>query len=150
MRPRRTWLMYLAALASSGLFAFVWLVMLMRDINQIEGRRVFPVEQLVVVMLFGLAAHVFLTFDLVFVLVTVRPPPDVPTIRLIVMFTLAFALVLLECTLIVLTTRHVTRALGAQYHVRDAVITIVLNIWLLSFVIVQRRMNALIESRGVV
>jgi len=150
MRPRRTWLMYLAVLASSGLFAFVWLVILMRDINQIEGRRVFPVEQLAVVMVFGLAALVFLTFDLFFVLATVRPPPDVPTILLVVTFTLAFALVLLEYSLIVLATRHVTRALGAQYHVRDAVITIVLNIWFLSFVTVQRRLNALIGSRGLV
>ena len=150
MRPRRTWLMYLAVLASSGLFAFVWLVILMRDINQIEGRRVFPVEQLAVVMVFGLAALVFLTFDLFFVWATVRPPPDVPTILLVVTFTLAFALVLLEYSLIVLATRHVTRALGAQYHVRDAVITIVLNIWFLSFVTVQRRLNALIGSRGLV
>jgi hypothetical protein len=142
--------MYLAVLVSGGLFAFVWLVILMRDINQIEGRRVFPVEQLAVVMLLGLATHVFLTFDLVFVWATVRPPPDVPTIQLVVIFTLAFALVLLEYTLIVLTTRHVTRALGAQYHVRDAVITIVLNIWLLSLVIVQTRLNALIESRRLV
>jgi len=142
--------MYLAVLASSGLFAFVWLVILMRDINQIEGRRVFPVEQLAVVMVFGLAALVFLTFDLFFVLATVRPPPDVPTILLVVTFTLAFALVLLEYSLIVLATRHVTRALGAQYHVRDAVITIVLNIWFLSFVTVQRRLNALIGSRGLV
>ena len=150
MRPRRTWLMYLAVLASGGLFAFVWLVILMRDINEIEGRRVFPVEQLAVVLLLGLAAHVVLTFDFVFGLLTVRPPTAVPTIRLAVMFALAFTLVLLECSLIVLTTRHVTRALGAQYHVRDAVITIVLNIWLLSFVIAQRRFNALIESRGLV
>jgi len=142
--------MYLAVLASSGLFAFVWLVILMRDINQIEGRRVFPVEQLAVVMVFGLAVLVFLTFDLFFVLATVRPPPDVPTILLVVTFTLAFALVLLEYSLIVLATRHVTRALGAQYHVRDAVITIVLNIWFLSFVTVQRRLNALIGSRGLV
>jgi hypothetical protein len=150
MRPRRAWVIYLAVLASGGLFALVWLVILMRDINQIEGRRVFPVEQLAVVMLFGLAAHVFLTFDLVFGLLTVRPPPDVPTIRLAVMFTLAFALILMEYILIVLTTRHVTLALGAQYHVRDAVITIVLNIWWLSFVIVQRRLNALIETRSFV
>jgi hypothetical protein len=63
MRPRRTWLMYLAVRDSGGIFAFVWLVILMRDINQIEGRRICTVEQLVVVMLFGLAAHVFLTFD---------------------------------------------------------------------------------------
>jgi len=142
--------MYLTVLASGGLFAFVWLVILTRDINEIEGRRVFPVEQLAVVFLFGLAAHVFLTFDLVFGLLTVRSPQGVPTIRLVVMVTLAFALVLLEYTLIVLTTRHVTRVVGAQYHVRDAVITIVLNIWLLSFVIVQRRLSAFTKSRGLV
>jgi hypothetical protein len=102
--------MYLAVLASGGLFAIVWLVILMRDINEIEGRRVFPVAQLAVMLLFGLAAYVFLTIDLVFDLLTVHSPPGLPTIRLAVMFTLAFALVLLEFTLIVLTTRHVTRA----------------------------------------
>lgn len=144
MRSRSPWLLYAVTLASAGYFAFAWLVMLMRDINRIERRIVFPTN----VIAWGIGLSVAGYLCIIFALLTLDPPPEW-LIRLGLFAMILFvALCVVSILLLVFVARCIARASGVKFRYRDALIIIVLSLlWFLSFPIVQRRLNELIEGR---
>lgn len=143
MKRRSPWLMYVGVLASAGLFAFVWLILLMRDVNQLERRTAFPAKSLTVFLSLGLPAYYLAVFFLPF---PVAEPSTTRQVCLALIFVFAIALILLMFISLVRLSLHVTRALGYTSHAMHATLIVVLTLLsLISFVILQRRINILIE-----
>lgn len=145
MKARPEWWLYTALFFSGGFFAWVWIVMLMHDINRYEQRPVFPVKSLAFAFAIGLALH----FAFLFV------PSAFPTAILAVsgvwvpvLFILPSALVALMIALLVLVCRHAKTSIGVGFGVRDVFAIIGLTLlMMLSFVMVQQRVNVLVEKK---
>jgi hypothetical protein len=144
-RRRSAWLMYGVLLISGGLFAFIWLVMLMRDINSVERRAVFPTSPLAATLFIGLLCYFYLIFG---------PPAfgtqpgGISTTRLAATVILGVGLNLLYITLLILICRHVKVALGSRFGAIDGIVVVVLTILIgLSLVLVQSQLNILVERR---
>src|SRR5437879_2996157 len=56
-RTRSPGLLYAAVFASGGIFALVWLFLLMQDVNRLQRRRVFNTALFLSVYCFGLALY---------------------------------------------------------------------------------------------
>jgi hypothetical protein len=138
--------MYAATLATGGLIAFVWIVMLMRDVNQLERRSAFPSTQLAIASCLGLSAFLFLIFALPSPATVV---PGMSATRLSLIITLGVVLSLYQFVSIVLVSRHVNVALGARFRAIDVVASVLLTLcMLLSLPMTQRRLNNVIERKG--
>ncbi len=140
MRLRSPWLRYLAFAASGGLFGFAWLILLMRDVNQIERRNVFPVRVISGIFLFGFPACLLVVFYWMWW----RVVP--PSWALFSIASMAIALDLILFVFIVRVSLYASRALGRSCPRMDAAGIVVLTILAgLSFIVLQRRMNILVE-----
>ena|ERR1700687_1237055 len=138
--------MYALIVLTGGLFALAWLVMLMRDINQVERRSVFPATFLG----FALFVWLLIYFSLIFVQPTLGTfPPGASSIRLALIFILGAGLLLFQIVLLIQIHRHIKIALGSTFSVAGAIVTIGLTLLMfLSFVLVQKRLNVLIGRRS--
>jgi hypothetical protein len=67
MKRRSPWMMYAGYLVSGGLFGFLWLILLMRDVNELERSSVFSLRFLSSILLFGLLAFLL---SFIFLLIT--------------------------------------------------------------------------------
>jgi hypothetical protein len=138
--------MYAVVVLTGGLFTFAWLIMLMRDIKHVERRTLFPARSLGFALFVGLLIY----FSLIFV------PPMPGTLpqatsstRLALMLILGAGLLLFQITLLIQIHRHINLALESTFSVVDAIVTISLTLLMfLSFVLVQKRLNVLIERRS--
>jgi len=140
MRLRSPWLRYLAFAVSGGLFCFVWLILLMRDVNQIERRKVLPVRMISRIFLFGIPAY----FLVIFYWMWLRQRP--PSWAFVSIASMGIALDLILLVFIVRVSLYVSRALGRSSACMDAAGIVVLTILAgLSFIVLQRRMNILVE-----
>jgi hypothetical protein len=138
--------MYAVVLATGGQFAWVWLFMLMRDINYMERRTVFPTTSLAVASFIGLLIY----FSLIFV--PPMPgtlPQGTSSTRLALMFILGVGLLVFQIVLLVQIHRHIKIALDSPFNGMDAILTVGLTLlMLLSYVLIQKRLNVLIERRS--
>jgi hypothetical protein len=140
MTLRSPWLRYMATIVSGGLFLFVWLILLMRDVNQIERRTTFPTRAVTAILLVGVPAYLLLVFSL---------PSGAPLrhwwiVLLLGVMGLAFNLILF--VYLVRVSLYATRALGYTFHRTHATAMVLLTFTaMLSFVILQYRMNTLVE-----
>jgi hypothetical protein len=120
--------------------------MLMRDINSMERRSVFPATSLAIASFIGLLIY----FSLIFVPPTPGTfPQAMSSTRLALIFILGVSLLLYQIVLLVQIHRHIEIALESTFSVMDAILTIGLTLLMfLSFVKVQKRLNILIERRS--
>ena len=117
MKRRSPWLMYVGLLVSAGFFMFAWVILLMRDVNQLERRAVFPVKSLTAIFLFGIPAY-FLA--VIFLPDTVGEPSTPRQVWAALIFIFGVALYLLLIIFLVRVSLHVTRALvSPSWDARD-------------------------------
>ena len=140
MTLRSPWLRYLAFALSGGLFSFVWLILLMRDVNQIERRNLFPVKSVSGIFLFGIPVYLLAVLFLMWWRVQ---PPSWAVFTVVLM---GIALELILYVFIVRVSIYVSRASGRSSPRMEAIGIVVLTILAgLSFIVLQRRMNILVE-----
>jgi len=137
MRILPPWTLYILTLLSGGLFMYVWLHLLMTQVNELEQRAVFPARAISAAMAIGLTAYLgniamILTPHGYFAPLTGLGSP----------------LGLAPFVLIVLVDRHVRQASGQALSFSTAVATFLLTLdYLISYPLVQQRLNDLIVAR---
>jgi hypothetical protein len=141
MKIRSPWLLYIAIWLSFGLFSFAWVLLMMRDINTLEERSVFPLQSAMA----WLGGCFTIYFALYFVLIFSSTPHD----SLIAIF---FAVALLVWALlfmyVIQVRRYTNIALGMKYGIGDKLKTFFLTMaWFLAFPFTQERLNRLIETK---
>jgi len=133
--------MYLAVLATGGLFSFVWILLLMRDLNLLEQKTIFPVKLYVQMMVPGLIVYFF---GVLLLMSSYRWGLLLP-----LTMTLGIALELFLFVSLARVSMHVTKALGYGHHAAHALVVILLMfVCFVSSIVLQRRMNALIALRA--
>src|ERR1700680_3787717 len=148
MRGRPPWLFYAACILSGGIFLFFWQIFMMMDVNAIEGRLVFQVKRAawfvaISVVLFCLS---LLGSTLTFGMISV-----IRTVWLVLVFTLGLLLDAFMFVVLVRVSLHVTAALGYRSpRAQAALMVILMFVGAISFIILQKRINALIERRGII
>ena len=136
--------MYVLVLVTGGLFGFVWLALMMRDVDVVTGRRggwsVLPLT-----LLGGLAAHLILL-----ALIISFPPASATREALIVPdILLAAILLLLLFGGAVIIDNKIRLALGLRSSIREALLVVLLTFAMfVSLVFLQRRLNDLSERAG--
>lgn len=145
VKARPEWWLYTALFFSGGFFAWVWIVMLMRDINRCERRSVFPVKSLTFAFAIGLTLHfLFLFFPTVFPTISLAAPG----VWGLILFILPATLVALMSVFLVLVYRHAKISLGAEFGGGDVFAVAGLTLlMMLSFVMVQQRVNLFVELK---
>jgi hypothetical protein len=141
---RSPWLTYAGLLLTSGLLGFPWLVLMMRDVNTIARRRLFPTMRVAVGFAIVLAVYLVLL-----VLLFVLPLGD-PVARWTLRAILALAVALLSSILVSLVclARKIAAVQDTEFGLADIIKTVVLTIpFFLSFPVLQRRINALSGQR---
>jgi len=141
VRRRSPWLLYVAVLVSGGLFAFLWLIIFMRDVNRLERRPVFPVAAMTVIFLLSLLIYAML---IIFLPEYKRMEYSIRSTWIILIFALGIFITIFLIVELSLVHIHISRALEVGSDPGNVLTVIVFTILMfLSFVIVQRRLNTL-------
>ena len=136
--------MYALTFLSGGLFPFVWLVLLMRDINELEGKRIFRTGPIAALYTVALAVHLLLTFGFS---QTWATPPGTPTYKLVLATGVAFGLLAMLIGSVVVVARRIAFASGRKFGFVGALTTFILTVpFFVSFPILQSRLNRLRDS----
>lgn len=142
---RSPWLMYALVWVSGGLFAWVWLFMLMQGVNNLEGRRVFAVRPLAAVMIAALLAY----FWLIFGPSTPGTAPGMSSARISLILLLAGAFLVFQIAIPILLQRHIKTALERDFSALDSFYIALLTLLVfLSLAIVQRNFNILVDKKS--
>jgi hypothetical protein len=135
--------MYGLVIVSGGLFAFPWVLLILRDINRYERKPIFRVRFLAFLFLLALALYFLFIFG---PLIFQKPEWRINVAALVV---LGVGLNLLLFSLLAKASVYVDEALGASFKFTRAAILIVLTfVAALSLVVLQRRLNLLIARMG--
>lgn len=145
MKARSPRGLYAAVFATGGLFAWVWLIKLMSDINEMAGRQIFATRLYGVVFAL-LAIGYFALFAMI-----PHSDPEIPGLSYdpSLLIGLAIVLTLSPPFFLVLISRHIdfaagrSRALGADFKVFFLALFMCIG-----FPMVQQNMNDLIAARG--
>jgi hypothetical protein len=139
MKSRSEWLCYVLLLFTNGLFAFIWIFLLMRDVNRLAGRRVFPAGGLLIVLAAGF---------LIYLAVLIFPRTLATELALpqgysfAAVFSLAVSFLVFLMTVLILIYRRSKLALGQPFGAIDVLKTIGLSVVMfLSFIMVQQQVN---------
>jgi hypothetical protein len=144
---RSEWLLYTAFCLTGGLFAFVWIVLWMSDINRIERRKIFPVTTIATALSIGCIVYVTALFSLG-TLTSIAS--SLGALRLPILIVLAIVLTASLFGFPILILRKAKRGMGETSGARDALAVIGLTVLSgVSFILVQQRMNALFRHRAV-
>lgn len=146
-KARSEWVFYAVLLLSGGFFSFVWLVMMMRDINRLEQRTVFAIRSTVV----SLSVLLLLYFGLLFFR---RTLDDIGFgsffSRFVIAFIIAITILVILVIILACVYKHAKIALGMSFNSLDVLVILVLSfLMMLSFVLVQKRMNILIRQASI-
>jgi hypothetical protein len=145
VKRRSPWLLYAALLASGGLVAFAWIVLLMGDINQLEGKSVFAVKRFAIIFAIGAGIGI-LAF--IFTAITLAPGSTSKQIATGLVFALVFALNLLLLVCLARVSLHAARSLGYRYPAMfSAAMVALFFVAAVSFPILQRQLNVLSGRR---
>ena len=131
--------MYAGLLLTSGLLGFLWLVLMMRDVNAIAGRWLFPTARIAVVFAIMLTAYLGL------LVLLFSQPFDGPIARWNLRAIFALAIVLLSSIFasLVCLARKIAAIQDAEFGLANIIKIVVLTIpFFLSFPVLQRRINA--------
>src|SRR5262249_30358589 len=116
------------------------LILLMRDVNQIEQRSVFPVRVISGIFLLGIPAY------LLALLLWMWWAVEAPSWVVFMVVSLAIVFESILFVFIVRVSLYVSRALGRSFPRMEATGIVVLTVLAgLSFIVLQRRMNILVE-----
>jgi hypothetical protein len=142
---RSPWLLYATLLASGGLAGFAWIVLLMDDINQLEGKSVFAVKRFAFIFAIG-ACIGFLAF--VFIAIAFAPGSTSKQIGTGLVSALISVLNLLLLVCLARVSLHAARSLGYRYPAMlSAAMVALFFVAAVSFPILQRQLNVLSERR---
>ena len=136
MRTRPPWWSYAAVWLTSGIFALAWVVMMMRDINELRGRKVYPTKAISLAVVLALVANVSLVF--------VGELPK-PTMLIAIHLAVAVSLMLFLMIGPILVSRQIDKLLPD----RPSTVVLVATsfCWFLSLALVQRRLNTAVRSQ---
>jgi len=136
--------MYVILVISNGLFGFVWIVLLMRDINRLERRPIFPVKALGIFFALGLLLH----FSMLFAPEVFPVGPRSFSSRFAILVTLGTTLLAVLASMLVLVYRRARLDLGMAFHAVDILVVVGLTLLLMmSFVLVQKCVNTLVTRQ---
>jgi hypothetical protein len=137
--------MYVGVIFSGGLFTIPWLLLILRDINKLESRRTFRVQFHTVSLLLGPGLY-FLS--VIFLILTSGEFSSGRQLWVIATFLFGFGLVLYQIALLARASLHIADMLryrrGMLHIIGIVALTLLSG---LSYIIVQRRLNVLIERR---
>jgi hypothetical protein len=146
MKKRSSWLWYLASLASSGVAFFVWLYLIMRDVNYAEGRSIFSAKQYKATISIGGALLVLL---LTSVFYTSGNTSGARQIFIVATFFVGLSLNLYLFVMIARVSAYVSRSLGYVAPAAQALLIVLLMFCGgVSLIVLQARTNTLIDSRA--
>jgi hypothetical protein len=141
VKRRSPWLLYIGLLVSGGLFVFVWIILLMRDVNQFEERIAFPVKPITMAFISALLIYFISIVSLV-----IAEHSTARQILLVFIIAIGMTINLLLIVLIARLALHISTALGHAYPVMFALMSVVLTFLAgLSLVVLQYQMNTLIN-----
>lgn len=139
MKSRSPWPLYAITIASAGYFSFIWLVMLMFDINRTEGRIIFPKT-----IAAGLILGVIVYLGLIFVILFFDFPTETFLFLAKTALVLACSLVVISNILMVVISKRIAERSGKKFRIHDALSIVLLTIFgFFSLPIVQTRLNKL-------
>lgn len=143
MKSRPTWFLYLLVLLTGGLFGFVWLAMMIRDVTSVLGdRRGWVV--LSNLLLFAVGLH------LVLLVLIIGSPLMSAFHRMLVIvdIPLVLLLIVLEIILILTISNKSHRAIGSLPTVWSTTWIILLTfLMFISLIILQLRLNRITVAR---
>jgi hypothetical protein len=139
--------MYAATVVSSGFFAIVWLILLMRDINELEHKPIYPIRPIAAILAVGVSG-VLLSALLLGMSMAIGPISSARLTWIGLTFAVAFAMVVLQYTLLVNVCTRVDRMLGRTDRALRALSIVVLTLLAnLGYIVLQLRMNKVLERR---
>ena len=146
MRPRSPWWPYVGLILSGGVFGFVWVFLMMRDVNRLERRPVVPLKRLATALGIGLLLYSVLLVAPEAMVAIFSSGRTTPIVAAIV---LATTLVVLLIIMLTIVDRYAQVGLGRRYGAIDALAIIGLVFANgVAFIAVQQRLNSLIEKRS--
>jgi hypothetical protein len=144
-RIRSPGLLYAAVFASGGIFALVWLFLLMQDVNRLQRRRVFNTALFLSVYCFGLALYFALIF---WPPLPGTVPPGLSPLRLGLILSVGLALLVVPAVVTVQLNNEITAALSSRSRSPNAIVLVLLTfLMFISLIVVQLRLNELIRTR---
>src|SRR5258708_17547703 len=123
-RTRPPWLLYAAVFASGGIFALIWLFLLMQDVNRLQRRRVFNTALYLAVFCFGLALYFALIF---WPPLPATVPPGLSPLRLGLILSVGLALLIFPAIVIVQVNNQITTALSSKSRLMNAIVIVLLT-----------------------
>jgi hypothetical protein len=144
-RTRSPWLLYAAVFASGGIFAWVWVFLLMQDVNRLKRRNVFNTALYFYVFCFGVALYFALIF---WPPLPGTVPPGLSPLRLGLILSVGLALLVFPAVVIVQVNNGITTPLSAKSRSLNAIVIVLLTfLMFISLITVQLRLNELIRTR---
>ena len=144
-RIRSPGLLYAAVFGSGGIFAPVWLFLLMQDVNRLQRRRVFNTALFLSVYCFGLALYFALIF---WSPLPGTVPPGLSPLRLGLILSVGLALLVFPAVAIVQVNNEITAALSSRSRSPNTIVLVFLTFFMfISLIEVQVRLNELIRTR---
>ena len=137
--------MYIGLLLTSGILGCAWIVLMMRDINQMEGKTVFPARCVAIIFSVGIPIY----FGSIILIANVLTPGSTyKQNAVLLLVTLGLALNLMLFVWLARVSRYTARSLGYRYPRLFAVAMVALVFAAaISFPLVQRALNALLKRR---
>lgn len=139
MRFRSVPLLYLLTFFSGGLVSIVWVLLLMHDVNLLEGKRLFRVGPIAAVFAVGLTAHLLISFE---VARSIGASPGLSSAQIAIGLALPLTLLALVVASAVAVARRVHLASGRRFgFTAGAAVVFQTLLLFLSLPILQARMN---------
>src|SRR6266566_2008977 len=132
-RTRSPGLLYAAVFASGGIFALVWLFLLMQDVNRLQRRRVFNTALYLSVFCFSLALYFALIF---WSPLPSTVPPGLSPLRLGLILSVGLALLVFPAVMIVQVNNEITTALSSRSRSPNAIVMVLLTFLMFKSLIV--------------
>ena len=147
---RPAWIIYTACLLSGGLFFFGWTILMMNDINYTE-REMSPIKTYTIIMVALFISFWLFAAALYFSTGPVFGGGSFRWVLVMITVILGLTLNLFNLMLLARVSVYAARHLGYKYPVAQTVIIIVVLFLMagLSFVLVQRRVNSLLERQRI-
>lgn len=139
MRTRSAWIMYGLVLVTGGLFAVVWLVLMVRDADAVAGRQGGSTA-LSIALLVGVAVHLTLLALIIFV------PPAFPARKVMITTDIPLAVILfaLELVIVVIINSRLRSVMTLPPQTANTLLFVFFTLTMfISLMLLQQRLNKL-------
>jgi hypothetical protein len=138
---RSPWLLYPLFFFTGGHFGWIWILLLMSDINMIEMRRVFPIRMVAL----GVATYYVLLIALFILFFLSGASLSTHAMSIYGFFAVAIGHSMFWIISAIVIDRHIYRLRSSTYGFLDGVVTVLFTLlWGVSFIRAQVRINKLI------